>query len=130
MFPRYDFDLIWHAHKVQAIIYRNDTLRILGKVLNHDDSVNDRPPGSKLKVSHHQTREKWSLSGEKFELNGAMFRGAPPRQLHFVSVDYSSLASNQYTVQLVSLEVQGLPESKSYTIQMDVANGERVINKS
>ncbi|KAK2573055.1 hypothetical protein P5673_002086 [Acropora cervicornis] len=66
----------------------------------------------------------------KFELNGAMFRGEPPRQLHFVSVDYSSLASNQYTVQLVSLEVQGLPESKSYTIQMDVANGERVINKS
>ena len=59
-----------------------------------------------------------------------MFRGEPPRQLHFVSVDYSSLESNQYTVQLVSLEVQGLPESKSYTIQMDVANGERVINKS
>ena len=130
LFPCYDFDLIWHAHQVQPIIYRNDTLRILGKVLNHNDSVNDRRLGSKLTVSHHQTREKWSLSGEKFELNGAMFRGEPPRQLHFVSVDYSSLASNQYTVQLVSLEVQGLPESKSYTIQMDVANGERVINKS
>ena len=128
--PCYDFDLIWHAHQVQPIIYRKDTLQILGKVLKHDDSVNDRRPGSKLTVSHHQTREKWSLSGEKFGLNGAMFRGEPPRQLHFVSVDYSSLESNQYTVQLVSLEVQGLPESKSYTIQMDVANGERVINKS
>ena len=128
--PCYDFDLIWHAHQVQPIIYRNDTLRILGKVLNHDDSVNDRRPGSKLTVSHHQTREKWSLSGEKFELNGAMFRGEPPRELHFVSVDYSYLASNQYTVQLVSLEVEGLPDSKSYTVQMDFANGERVINKS
>ena len=128
--PCYDFDLIWHAHQVQPIIYRNDTRQILGKVLNHDDSVNDRRPGSKLTVSHQRTRQKWSLSGEKFELNGAMFRGEPPRQLHFVSVDYSSLASSQYTVQLVSLEVEGLPESKSYTIQMDVANGERVIKKS
>ena len=128
--PCYDFDLIWHAHQVQPIIYRNDTLRILGKVLNHDDSVNDRQPGSKLMVSDQLTRQRWSLSGKKFELNGAMFRGEPPQQLPFVSVDYSSLASSQYTLQLVSLEVEGLPESKSCTIQMDVVNGERVIKKS
>ena len=63
-------------------------------------------------------------------MTGAMFRGEPPRQLHFVSVDYSSLASREYTVQLISLEVTGLPDSKSYTVQMDVANGGRVIKKS
>ena len=91
--PCYDFDLIWHAHQVQPIIYRNDTLRISGKVPNHDDSVNDRRPGSKLIVSAHRTRRKWNLSGNKFQLNCAMFRGESPRQLHFVSADYSSLAS-------------------------------------
>ena len=60
--PCYNFDLVWHAHQVQPIIYRNDSLRILGKVLNHDDSVNDRRPSSKLTVSDQLTRQKWGLS--------------------------------------------------------------------
>ena len=40
--PCYDFDLMWHAHQLHPVIYRTDTMRILGKVLKHNDSVNDR----------------------------------------------------------------------------------------
>lgn len=127
--PCYDFDLIWHAHQVHPVIYRNDTIRLLGRVLKHDDSVNDRRPGSKLTVSDQQTRQTWSSTGVTFELNGAMFRGEPPEHLHLERADYSSLASREYTVDLVSFEVEGLPKPKSYMVQMDVANGERVMKK-
>lgn len=127
--PCYDFDLIWHAHQVHPVIYRNDTIRLLGRVLKHDDSVNDRQPGSKLTVSDQETRQIWSSTGVTFELNGAMFRGEPPEHLHLQRADYSSLASREYTVDLVSFEVEGLPKPKSYMVQMDVANGERVMKR-
>jgi hypothetical protein len=45
--PTYDIDLIWHAHQLNPIAYSDDMTRILGKVLNHDDSDSDRTPGFK-----------------------------------------------------------------------------------
>ena len=127
--PCYDFDLIWHAHQVHPLIYRNDTIRVLGKVLKHDDSVNDRQPGSQLTISDRSTRERWTHSGEKFEVNGAMFRGEPPLNSHHEMVDYSSMAALQYTLELIRLEVKGLPKPKSYTVKIDVVNGNKVIKK-
>ena len=129
--PCYDFDLIWHAHQVHPLIYRDDTIKLLGRVLKHDDSVNDRQPGSKLLISDHRTREMWTTAGKTFEVNGAMFRGEPPigPRTHPDLVNYSSLAALQYTVDLIRVEVEGLPKPKSYTVQMDVINGKRVITK-
>ena len=127
--PCYDFDLIWHAHQVHPLTYRDDTIRVLGKVLKHDDSVNDRRPGSKLTISDESTRETWTHSGEKFEVNGAMFRGEPPLNAHHGTVDYSSLAALQYAVELTRLEVEGLPKPKSYTVEIDIVDGNRVIKK-
>ena len=40
--PCYDMDLIWHSHQVSTLHYTRDTTAILGFVLKHDDSVNDR----------------------------------------------------------------------------------------
>ena len=40
--PCYDIDLMWHTHQVNTLHYSNDTTAILGFVLKHDDSVNDR----------------------------------------------------------------------------------------
>lgn len=59
--------------------YQKDTQRILGRILNHDDSINDRSPGSKLMTSDSSTRRLWAKTfGEHFSRNGAMFRGDPP----------------------------------------------------
>ena len=127
--PCYDFDLIWHAHQVHPLIYKTDTTKILGKVLDHNDSVNDRQPGSKLSRSYETTRQKWKEAGQELRLNGCMFRGEPPlpTSVEAELVDYTKLAALEYTVQLTRLEVEGLPKSTSYTVKIDVVNGERVL---
>lgn len=62
--------------------YQKDTQRVLGRTLNHDDSVNDRTPGSKLTTSDGSTRRLWAQTfGENFNRNGAMFRGDPPSSI-------------------------------------------------
>ena len=77
--PCYDMDLVWHAHQVHPSIYFNDTRAFLGRLLPHDDSVNDRNVGSKLVVSDKSTRLLWKNEfKEDFRRNGAMYRGDPP----------------------------------------------------
>ena len=125
--PCYDSDLIWHAHQLNPLIYTRDTTKILGKVFNHNDSVNDRKPGSKLSKSETVTREKWKNLGHQFALNGAMFRGEPPLSTQKESIDYSLHAAFEYTVDLTSLEVEGLPKPKPYTVEIDDINGSQVL---
>ena len=125
--PCYDSDLIWHAHQLNPLIYTRDTTKILGKVFNHNDSVNDRKPGSKLSKSETVTREKWKNLGHQFALNGAMFRGEPPLSTQKESIDYSFHAAFEYTVDLTSLEVEGLPKPKPYTVEIDDINGSQVL---
>ena len=127
--PCYDIDLIWHAHQVHPLIYQKDTTEVLGKVLNHNDSVNDRRPGSKLSRSYETTREKWKENGQEFAVRGAMFRGEPSYSTSTQAevVNSSGLRALKYTVKLTRLEIEGLPESKSYTITIDVVNGRQVL---
>ena len=125
--PCYDSDLIWHAHQLNPLIYTRDTTEILGKVFNHNDSVNDRKPGSKLSKSETVTREKWKNLGHQFALNGAMFRGEPPLITQKESIDYSLHAALEYTVDLTTLEVEGLPKPKPYTVEIDDINGSQVL---
>ena len=122
--PCYDFDLIWHAHQVHPLIYQKDTTEVLGKVLNHNDSVNDRRPGSKLSKSYETTRVKWKEAGKEFAVRGAMFRGEPSLSLR---TQAEVVKAREYTVKLTRLEVEGLPESKSYTVKIDVVNGKQVL---
>ena len=57
--PCYDIDLIWHTHQVHPGIYQKETKNLLGFVLKHDDSVNDRSEGSKLNNADEVTRVLW-----------------------------------------------------------------------
>ena len=76
--PTYDMDIVWHTHQVYPVLYKEDTERILGEHLNHDDSVNDRKPGSKLNRSSAATRSTWrEMYAEDYSSFGCMFRGNP-----------------------------------------------------
>ena len=72
-------DLIWHTHQVNTLKYSKDTSAILGFVLKHDDSVNDRSEGSKLNNADDVTRKLWRETfNVSFPRPGSMFRGNPP----------------------------------------------------
>ena len=77
--PCYDIDLVWHTHQVHPHAYQRDTNSILGFVLKHDDSVNDRAEGSKLNNADEVTRALWLQRFDvPFARPGSMFRGNPP----------------------------------------------------
>ena len=77
--PCYDMDVCWHTHQIRPFLYQKETKVILGHVLPHDDSVNDRAPGSKLNNSDEITRKLWRQTfEEEFSRPGSMFRGIPP----------------------------------------------------
>lgn len=55
-------------------------MSVLGFVLPHDDSVNDRSEGSKLNNADEVTRALWHQAyGISFGRPGSMYRGAPPK---------------------------------------------------
>ena len=77
--PCYDFDLIWHAHQAHTQHYVEHTTAYLGAALPHDDSVNDRTPGSKLSTGDNNTRLWWKAAYRtSFARDGSMWRGDPP----------------------------------------------------
>ena len=110
--PCYDIDLVWHSHQLHPLIYAADTTAILGHVLNHDDSVNDRSPGSKLNESHAKTRYLWSLAfpNEAHHQAGAMFRGTPPTgKLKRIPLSHiHSMASKSTQMELCDVTVENM----------------------
>ncbi len=62
--PTYDMDLMWHTHLAFPDKYIADSMSIMGKVFDHDDTVNDRAEGSKLSISTAETRKLWKLVGK------------------------------------------------------------------
>ena len=49
--------------------YREDTVTIVGSILPHDDSVNDRNDGSKLCRSEEITKQLWKgLNNNTFQI--------------------------------------------------------------
>ena len=77
--PCYDMDLIWHSHLLHPLAYKQDTSKVLGMFMNHDDSLDDRTEDSKLSKAHKKTKDLWTqIFNESFELPGAMYRGEPP----------------------------------------------------
>jgi len=49
--PCYGIDLMWHTHQLNPVAYDRDTKEVLKYLFPHDDTVNDRTPGSKLCIS-------------------------------------------------------------------------------
>lgn len=119
--PCFDSDLIWHAHQAHPLAYRTDTIKLLGKVLNHDDSANDRRAGSKRSTSAQTTEQLWSAANMEYERRGTMFRGEPPFSIgeNDKLVDYSSMRVNEYTVDVIKIEI-GISASKCYKVKIDV----------
>lgn len=70
--PCYDIDLMWHTHQLEPVTYERDCLRLLGRVLSHDDNVGgDRSEGSKLSKAFTRTAELWKQHfGEPYARSG------------------------------------------------------------
>eukprot|EP00961_Rhodomonas_salina_P183059 2471229-Rhodomonas_salina.1 len=53
-------DLIWHTHLAWPHLYASDCMKLVGRIVGHDDSVNDRtevsPPGRARQVGREVGR--------------------------------------------------------------------------
>ncbi len=92
--PTYASDLIWHTHQLDPESYVNDTIKILGHIFAHDDSVNDRSTGSRLNTSFDLTCDLWKRQyNQEYFCSGGMFRGNNV-QIFSKSIDLSSPIDN------------------------------------
>ena len=115
--PCYDIDLIWHSHQLHPLIYKQDTEELLGKTFNHDDSVNDRSPGSKLATADLDTREVWKNTfNESFSMYGAMYRGDPPagKLYKMGAEDVFVVSTKQATVILDKVKIENVPQTMKH----------------
>lgn len=105
--PCYDFDLVWHTHQVHPVAYHKDTVRILGALLKHDDTVNDRAPGSKLLRGEAITKKMWHhhFGDHSFWRRGSMYRGhAAPAFLGFENQDLSNITYGDVHIPSITLK--------------------------
>eukprot|EP00898_Chlorokybus_atmophyticus_P007211 jgi/Chlat1/7491/Chrsp61S07003 len=98
--PTYDIDMVWHAHMMHPILYASETAEWSGgKVFKHDDTLNDRTPGSQLSKAAIAVRKLWAeWFTDAYEANGGMLRGDPATALGNVNVG----ARTQYTQDLAA----------------------------
>ncbi|KAF5791506.1 putative Glycine-rich domain-containing protein [Helianthus annuus] len=77
--PTYDIDLIWHTHQLHPASYCKDLTELIGKVLEHDDTDQNRAKGQKLDTGFSETTKQWEETfGSRYWRAGAMYRGAAP----------------------------------------------------
>ncbi len=111
--PCYDIDLIWHAHQVHPMAYEKDCKEILGFVLPHDDSVNDRSEGSRLNNSYAMTTNLWKQHfSAAFAKPGAMYRGDPPNGKLFPTSEEKlrqAVSYSRFDVRIQKLEMGRVP---------------------
>ncbi|URD80963.1 hypothetical protein MUK42_02034 [Musa troglodytarum] len=94
--PTYDIDLIWHSHQLHPASYCNDMIKLLGKVLEHDDTDSDRSKGKKLDVGFSETTKQWEDTyGLRYWRAGTMYRGKVPSQVLLEIVEVKNLPDSQ-----------------------------------
>ncbi|KAL8231172.1 hypothetical protein R6Q57_000950 [Mikania cordata] len=77
--PTYDVDLIWHTHQLHPVSYCKDLTKLLGKILEHDDTDQNREKGQKLDTGFSETTKQWEETfGSRYWRAGAMYRGTAP----------------------------------------------------
>ncbi|KAH6759921.1 DNA-binding protein [Perilla frutescens var. frutescens] len=77
--PTYDIDLIWHTHQLHPVSYCEDLVKIMGKILEHDDTDSDRTKGQKLDVGFSGTTKTFEdMYGRRYWRAGAMYKGSAP----------------------------------------------------
>ncbi|CAD6256017.1 unnamed protein product [Miscanthus lutarioriparius] len=66
-------------YQLHPVTYRDDMVKLLGKVLEHDDTDADRSEGKKLDVGFTETTEQFeSTFGLRYWKAGCMYRGNMP----------------------------------------------------
>jgi hypothetical protein len=85
--PTYQIDLMWHTHILSNLSgYFMDCKAIMGNILNHDDSLNERTADGPLDRSFKGTKALWKESyGEDYFVKGGMYRGEPPKAYYCTS---------------------------------------------
>lgn len=122
--PCYDIDVMWHSHQLHPSVYKHDMVKVLGQILAHDDSVNDRSVGSRLVRADQRTRELWKEHfDDNFMTFGAMFRGEPPvlcERMSFIEpAETYTFSTKKATVNLDKVQVEGLPEEvNKYSVKL------------
>ncbi|KVI06777.1 hypothetical protein Ccrd_014867 [Cynara cardunculus var. scolymus] len=77
--PTYDIDLIWHTHQLHPLSYCNDTMSLLGNILDHDDNDFDRTKGQKLDVGFTRTTKQWAqMFSSTYWRVGSMYTDMTP----------------------------------------------------
>ncbi|EEC68555.1 hypothetical protein OsI_36873 [Oryza sativa Indica Group] len=77
--PTYDVDVIWHTHQLHPATYCHDMLKLIGRVLEHDDTDDDRSEGKKLDTGFSGTTKQFENAfGARYWKAGAMYRGNLP----------------------------------------------------
>ena len=111
MVPSYDVELMWHAHQLHPVNYRQTTTELLGKPLHQDDTETGRKPGSMLYEPELTTRSAgvWEAEGLQFVKSGAAYRGDPPDPMptrpKFL---YAPLALSEYPCEIQGIEALDL----------------------
>ncbi|KAL2904120.1 Glycine-rich domain-containing protein 2 [Bienertia sinuspersici] len=126
--PTYDVDLMWHSHQLHPVSYCNDLIKLIGQVLDHDDTDSDRTKGKKLDTNFSGTTSQWEETfGFSYWKAGAMYRGTTPTPVAqlpfpFIYEGKKSYAPNSYDnliplqkkktveVLLEFIEIKNLPE--------------------
>lgn len=133
--PCYDQDLMWHTHQLHPLAYKEDMIRILGKVLPHDDTTVDRSPDSKLTLSTIDTSRLWlEMYKEVFNTPGAMYRGKEPEELYSLPDPLCNKADlrtgRQFTLE--SMSIDRIPDGEyglDFTLQIFLVDDFRKISK-
>ncbi|KZV41578.1 hypothetical protein F511_12604 [Dorcoceras hygrometricum] len=114
--PIYDIDLIWHTHQLHPASYCQDLLEIMGKVLNHDDSVSDRTKGQKLDVGFSMTSEMY---GSRYWRAGAMYRGSTPSPVR--TIPYPISATKKVAASIENQKID-IPKIKDLEVMLEFVN--------
>ena len=114
--PTYDMDIMWHTHLAFPQHYAADSKRFVGKLVEHDDSVDDRAEGSKLIVNTAHTRKLWfNAYGCQWGKTGAMYHGEPPE---WYWSDRKRAASEQVTIQQLCYDARRLSVLHLWAIEL------------
>uniref|UniRef100_A0A803MNM7 Glycine-rich protein n=1 Tax=Chenopodium quinoa TaxID=63459 RepID=A0A803MNM7_CHEQI len=117
--PTYDVDLIWHTHQLNPISYCNDLLKLMGKVLEHDDTDSDRTKGKKLDTGFSDTTKQWEDTfGLRYWKAGAMYRGATPTPVTQIPIPFTYEARKLHAPDICNNFIQ-FPEIKAVEVLLE-----------
>ncbi|KAL5204335.1 hypothetical protein ABZP36_009206 [Zizania latifolia] len=97
--PTYDVDVMWHTHQLHPATYCHDMLKLLGRVLEHDDTDDDRSEGKKLDVGFSGTTEQFENAfGVRYRKAGAMYRVNLPSPLISIPQIFPSKVDDEFGI--------------------------------